>query len=201
MTVPPRSIPLTPDPRRNRRVALVAAGVAVAMVGLAYASVPLYRAFCQATGFGGTTQRAEQAPAKAGDRTVTVRFDSNVSSNLPWSFTPEQLEQTVKIGEQTMAFFRATNTSGRETTGTAVFNVTPPQVGAYFDKIQCFCFTKQTLKPGETAELPVVYFIDPAIADDPGAKQITGITLSYTFYPADAPEAVSSASESPAPVN
>ena len=119
MTLPLPPPPVIPDPRRNRRVAMISGGVVVAMVGLAYASVPLYRAFCQATGFAGTTQRAEQAPAKAGDRTVTVRFDSNVSSNLSWSFTPEQLEQTVKIGEQTMAFFRATNTSNRETTGTA----------------------------------------------------------------------------------
>jgi len=201
MTLPLPPPPVIPDPRRNRRVAMISGGVVVAMVGLAYASVPLYRAFCQATGFAGTTQRAEQAPAKAGDRTVTVRFDSNVSSNLSWSFTPEQLEQTVKIGEQTMAFFRATNTSNRETTGTAVFNVTPPQVGAYFDKIQCFCFTRQTLEPGQTADLPVVYFIDPAIADDPEVTHVTTITLSYTFYPADAPQAVTSAAESSAKVN
>src|SRR5690242_3377893 len=121
MTAPPA--PTAPDRRRNRRVALIAATLFASMIGLAYASVPLYRAFCQATGFAGTPQRAEQAPAKAGNGTVTVRFDSNVSSNLPWSFTPEQLEQTVKIGEQTMAYYRVTNTSKRETTGSAVFNV------------------------------------------------------------------------------
>src|SRR6476646_3146950 len=176
---------VTPDLRRNRSVALMSGVVAVAMVGLSYASVPLYRMFCQATGFGGTTQRAEQAPAKSSERMITVRFDSNISSGLPWTFAPAQLEQTVKLGEQTMAFYRVTNTTDRETTGTAVFNVTPPQVGAYFDKIQCFCFTSQTLKPGETAELPVVYFVDPALAEDPDVKQITAITLSYTFYPAD----------------
>jgi cytochrome c oxidase assembly protein subunit 11 len=192
---------VTPNPRRNASVALVSAGIVVAMVGLSYASVPLYRLFCQATGFGGTTQRAAQAPEKPSERTVTVRFDSNISSGLPWSFTPVQLEQSVKLGEQAMAFYRVTNTSGRETTGTAVFNVTPPQAGAYFDKIQCFCFTRQTLKPGESAELPVVYFVDPALADDPDVKQVTTITLSYTFYPADAPENVSSVSPPTAQVN
>jgi cytochrome c oxidase assembly protein subunit 11 len=194
-------MPVVPDPRRNRRVAMMAAGFVVAMVGLAYASVPIYRLFCQATGFGGTTQRAEQAPARPGDQMVTVRFDSNISSGLPWSFTPIQLEQKVKLGEQTMAYYRVTNTSKRETTGTAVFNVTPPQAGAYFDKIQCFCFTRQTLKPGETAELPVVYFVDPALADDPEVKKVNTITLSYTFYPADAPETVSAVSQSGAQVN
>jgi cytochrome c oxidase assembly protein subunit 11 len=190
-----------PDPRRNRWVATLSAGVVVAMVGLSYASVPLYRLFCQATGFAGTTQRAERALARTSEHTITVRFDSNTSSGLPWSFAPLQLEQTVKLGEQAMAYFRVTNTSDRETSGTAVFNVTPPQVGAYFDKIQCFCFTRQTLKAGETAELPVVYFVDPAIADDPGARQVTTITLSYTFYPADPPEGVSSVSQSAAQVN
>jgi cytochrome c oxidase assembly protein subunit 11 len=190
-----------PDSRRNRWVAMLSAGVVVAMVGLSYASVPLYRLFCQATGFAGTTQRAEQAPPRTSDRAIAVRFDANISSSLPWSFTPLQLEQTVKLGEQAMAYYRVTNTSDRETSGTAVFNVTPPQVGAYFDKIQCFCFTRQTLKPHETAELPVVYFVDPALADNAEVKQITSITLSYTFYPADPLENVSSASQSPAQVN
>jgi cytochrome c oxidase assembly protein subunit 11 len=201
MTAPSNPPPVIPDPRRNRRVALMSLGVFAAMVGLTYASVPLYRLFCQATGYGGTTQRAAVAPEKKGERTVTVRFDSNISSNLPWSFTPVQLEQTVKLGEQTLAYYRVTNPSDRETVGTAVFNVTPPQAGAYFDKIQCFCFTRQTLKAHETAELPVVYFIDPAIADDPEVSGITTITLSYTFYPADAPEAVSSAAQPAAQTN
>jgi cytochrome c oxidase assembly protein subunit 11 len=122
-----------PNRLRNRIVAASALSVVIAMVGLAYASVPLYRLFCQATGFGGTTQRAEEAPGAKSDRSITVRFDSNISSNLPWTFTPVQQEQTVKLGEQAMAFYRVTNTSARETTGTAVFNVTPPQAGAYFD--------------------------------------------------------------------
>jgi len=192
---------VVPDRRRNRFVALSALSVVVAMVGLSYAAVPLYRLFCQATGFGGTTQRAERAPAGQSDRTITVRFDSNISSNLPWTFTPVQREQSVRLGEQALAFYRATNLSTRETTGTAIFNVTPPQAGAYFDKIQCFCFTSQTLKPGQSAELPVVFFVDPALAQDPDAKQIGTITLSYTFYPADAPETVSSAAQPTAQVN
>jgi cytochrome c oxidase assembly protein subunit 11 len=190
-----------PNRLRNRIVAASALSVVIAMVGLAYASVPLYRLFCQATGFGGTTQRAEEAPGAKSDRSITVRFDSNISSNLPWTFTPVQQEQRVKLGEQVMAFYRVTNTSARETTGTAVFNVTPPQAGAYFDKIQCFCFTSQTLKAGQSAELPVVYFVNPGIADDPDANQISTITLSYTFYPADPPETVSSTQPPAAQVN
>jgi cytochrome c oxidase assembly protein subunit 11 len=193
MTATPNPPPVMPNPRRNRRVALISLGVFAAMIGLTYASVPLYRLFCQATGFGGTTQRVAAAPGRKSERTVTVRFDSNTSSNLPWSFTPAQLEQTVKLGEQSMAFYRVTNSSDRETAGTAVFNVTPPQAGAYFDKIECFCFTRQTLNAHSSAELPVVYFIDPAILDDPEVKAIDTITLSYTFYPADAPESVTSA--------
>jgi len=187
--------PVIPNAVRNRRVAVLSAGLIAVMVGLAYASVPLYQLFCQATGFGGTTQRADHSPAKSVDRMVTVRFDSNISSNLPWSFAPVQLEQSVKLGEQAMAYYRITNASDRATTGSAVFNVTPTEVGAYFNKIQCFCFTEQTLKPGETVDLPVVYFIDPAIADDPDTKQISTVTLSYTFYPAGGAENVSSAAQ------
>ena len=126
---------------------------------------------------------------------MTVRFDSNISANLPWSFAPAQLEQDVKLGEQAMAYYRVTNSSKRDTTGTAVFNVTPSEAGAYFNKIQCFCFTEQTLKPGESAELPVVYFIDAAIADDSDVKQVSSITLSYTLYPVGEPRSVSSAAQ------
>lgn len=182
---------------KNRRVAFAAATCAVAMLGLAYASVPLYRLFCQATGFGGTPQVAEAAPQKAVEKTIKVRFDANTASTLGWNFQPGQLEVTVKIGEQSLAFYRATNLTKEVSTGTAGFNVTPEQAGAYFSKIECFCFTEQTLKPGETAELPVSFFVDPAILDDPDAALIDTITLSYTFYPADKPKSVSRA-EAPA---
>jgi len=180
-------------PRKNLRVALLAAGVAVGMVGLSYASVPLYRLFCQVTGFGGTTQRAETAPEKTVDKLVSVRFDANTSANLAWSFHPVEPVMKVKFGEQNMASYKATNTSDRILTGSAVFNVTPPQAGAYFNKIQCFCFTEQTLKPGESVEMPLSFFVDPDMLEDADAAGITEITLSYTFYPVDKPKAVSEA--------
>lgn len=184
MTMPPRQTrPL--DPKRNRQVAFAAAFVAVAMVGLAYASVPLYRLFCQVTGFGGTTQRAEVAPGVAGSRMLTIRFDANTAASLPWSFHPEQLEMNVKLGEQNLAFYRAANRSDKEATGTAIFNVTPAEAGAYFTKIQCFCFNEQRLKAGETVDMPVVFFVDPKIEQDPDLRTLTTITLSYTFYPAE----------------
>ena len=177
--------------RKNRRTALVAASVAASMLGLAYASVPLYALFCQVTGFGGTTQRADAAPETSSERAITIRFDANTAGSLGWSFNPEQLETKVKLGEQGMAFYRATNTSKKTVTGTAVFNVTPISAGIYFNKIQCFCFTEQTLAPGESVEMPVVFFVDPAIADDADTKLIDTITLSYTFYPVDQPQVVS----------
>lgn len=154
----------------------------VAMLGLSFAAVPFYRMFCQVTGYNGTTQRAAAAPARVIDRYVTVRFDSNISPALNWEFQPEQREIRLKIGENKLAFYRATNRSDKPLTGTATFNVTPEAVGGYFDKIQCFCFTEQTLAPGETAEMPVSFFIDPAIMDDPDARDFTEITLSYTFF-------------------
>jgi cytochrome c oxidase assembly protein subunit 11 len=163
------------------------------MVGLSYAAVPLYRLFCQVTGFGGTTQRADAAPARATDSNVSVRFDANTSGNLAWSFHAVQTSMTVKVGEQTMAYYRATNVSDQPVTGSAVFNVTPVQAGAYFNKIQCFCFTEQTLKPGESIEMPVSFFVDPDMLDDPDGAGIKEITLSYTFYPVDKPKAVSEA--------
>jgi len=178
---------------RNNRVAAAAAAMVVAMLGLSYASVPLYRMFCQVTGFGGTPQKADAAPGTASNRTIKVRFDANTASSLGWEFHAGQLEMTVMIGEQTLAVYRATNTSARTETGTATFNVTPEQAGAYFNKIQCFCFTAQTLGPGQSAEFPVSFFVDPAILDDPDARAIDAITLSYTFYPADKPKSVSQA--------
>ena len=181
------------DRSKNIRVAVIAAGVAAGMVGMSYAAVPLYRLFCQVTGFGGTTQRAEAAPASATDHMVSVRFDANTSANLHWSFHAVQTSMTVKVGEQNMAFYKATNVSDQPITGSAVFNVTPVQAGIYFNKIQCFCFTEQTLQPGESIEMPVSYFVDPDMLQDPDTQNIKEITLSYTFYPVDKPKSVSEA--------
>jgi len=189
-----------PVDKKNRRVALISAGVAAAMVGLSYASVPLYSMFCQVTGFGGTTQRAERAPDKPIDRYMTIRFDANMASSLGWDFKPDQLEMKVKVGEEYLAHYSARNNGTTTMTGSAVFNVTPPLAGSYFSKIQCFCFTEQTLKPGQRADFPVAFFVDPSIADDPDLKTLDTITLSYTFYPVDKPKTLSSvqAPEKPA---
>ena len=175
---------------RTTRTALLAVLGICCMAGLAFASVPLYRLFCQATGLNGTTQRGLRAPGAVAGR-ITVAFDTNVSPSLPWKFVPEAEADTVDIGARDMAFFRATNTSGRAITGTATFNVTPAQAGKYFTKIQCFCFTEQTLKPGETVRMPVIFFVDPKILQDPDAADIDTITLSYTFYPVDSAKAAS----------
>ena len=170
--------------RRNRRVALYAAVFVAAMVGLAFASVPLYRIFCEATGFDGTTGRAAKAPgAVAGS--VAVRFDANVDPKLPWKFGPEQERVVVRPGAKTQIFYQATNLSARSITGQAVFNVTPAQVGKYFTKIACFCFNEQTLKPGEHVRMPVTFFVDPKLRTDPDTRDIDEITLSYTFYPVE----------------
>ncbi len=169
---------------KNRRVAIAAATVACAMVGLAYASVPLYKLFCEATGFGGTTQVATAAPKDIAAETITIRFDSNIDSTLGWNFHASQTLQTIRIGEVAMASFSAHNFTTKESTGSATFNVAPVAAGAYFNKIECFCFTEQTLKAGETVEMPVQYFVDPAILQDADARNIREITLSYTFYPA-----------------
>jgi cytochrome c oxidase assembly protein subunit 11 len=173
------------SPAKNTRTAALAGGFALGMLGLAYASVPLYDMFCRATGFGGTTQRADAAPAVASAQDITVRFDANIASSLNWRFQPVQQTMTIKIGEQAMAHYEAQNLSQEVLTGTAAFNVSPPEAGVYFNKIECFCFTEQVLKPGETAQMPVVYFVDPAIMDDPDTKSIREITLSYSFYPAE----------------
>lgn len=169
---------------RNLRTALLAVAGVAGMTGVGFASVPLYRMFCQVTGFNGTTQRGDLAPGGIGDR-VTVRFDANTNPALGWEFKPERASETVDIGARDMAFFTAKNVSGRPVTGTATFNVTPSQAGKYFTKIQCFCFTQQTLQPGETVRMPVVFFVDPKLLADPDARDIRAITLSYTFYPVD----------------
>jgi cytochrome c oxidase assembly protein subunit 11 len=169
---------------KNRRLAMIAAGGAASMVGLSYASVPLYSLFCQVTGFGGTTQQADKAPDTVSDVTVTVRFDANTDSGLPWRFHAKQQTQTIKVGEVGMAYYVAENISTEETTGTAAFNVTPNEAGIFFNKIACFCFTEQTLKPGEKVEMPVQYFIDPSMLEDVNSRGIREIVLSYSFYPA-----------------
>jgi len=167
---------------RNAKTALLMALIVAAMVGLAFASAPLYRMFCEYTGFDGTPQRAERAPGAVAGQ-VGVRFDANVHPGLPWRFEPEQTTVRVKPGAKTQIFYRAQNLSAKTLTGQAVFNVSPDQVGKYFKKIQCFCFTEQTLKAGEGKDMPVIFFVDPAIKKDPDTKNVDEITLSYTFYP------------------
>jgi cytochrome c oxidase assembly protein subunit 11 len=171
---------------RNNRTALTMAIVGLGMLALAFASVPLYRVFCQVTGYGGTTQRAEVAPgADAAEGKIGVRFDANIDSKLPWKFEPEQERVRVIPGAQTKIFYRATNMTARPTTGQAVFNVTPIAVGKYFSKIECFCFTEQTLKGGQSVDMPVIFFVDPKVRQDPDTKGVDEITLSYTFYPVE----------------
>lgn len=178
--------PSTNQSRSNLGIGLMAALAAAMMVGVAYASVPLYRLFCQVTGWAGTTQRAEAAPsAPVPGKTISVRFDSNTGGGIPWLFRPEKTAVTVPIGGKQIAFYKAVNQSASTVTGSAVFNVSPDDAGKYFTKIECFCFTEQTLKPGESVDMPVTYYIDPAILEDPVASRISEITLSYTFYPVD----------------
>jgi cytochrome c oxidase assembly protein subunit 11 len=166
-------------------LALSLAGLVAAMVGLSFAAVPLYRLFCQATGYAGTPQRADKGADQVLDRTITVRFDGNVDPALPWRFAPEQRTMEVKIGETALAFFKATNRTEAPVTGTAVFNVSPEQAGLYFTKIECFCFTEQTLAAGASVDMPVTFFVDPKIVEDDNTKNIAEITLSYTFYRTD----------------
>jgi cytochrome c oxidase assembly protein subunit 11 len=175
---------------RQVRTALLAVVFICFMTGLAWASVPLYRMFCQVTGLNGTTQRGERAPG-AVNAQVRVDFDANVSARLPWVFKPENSHEVVDVGARDMVFFTATNRSTRPVTGTATFNVTPAQAGKYFTKIECFCFTQQTLQPGETQRMPVIFFVDPKMLADTDAKDIETITLSYTFYPVDSGKAAS----------
>ena len=170
--------------QNNKRTALIMFAIVAAMIGLAFASPPLYRAFCEATGFGGTTLRADKAPGAVPGQ-VGIRFDANIHPGLPWRFEPEQQTVRVQPGAQTKIFYRAQNLSARAWTGQAVYNVSPDQAGKYFKKIQCFCFNEQTLKAGETVDMPVIFFVDPKIKQDPDTKDIDEITLSYTFYPVE----------------
>ena len=169
----------------NRKVVLGCLAALAVMGGVTAASPTLYRIFCQVTGYGGTTQRAEAPSAHPVlDRVVTVRFDANVSPQLPWKFEPVQHTMDVKIGENALAFFRATNTSDKELKGTAAFNVAPDAAGLYFTKVECFCFKEQTLKPGQSVEMPVSFYIDPKMVEDRDTAGLSNLTLSYVFYPA-----------------
>jgi len=171
---------------RNLRVGLIMLGVAAAMLGLGFAAVPLYRIFCQVTGYGGTTQRVDEASAEAVrsvGKPISIRFDANVERGMPWTFRPMQVTRQITIGERDMAVFYARNNSSRPISGTASFNVQPEQAAKYFNKIQCFCFTEQTLQAGEDQQMPVIYYVDPAILNDPDTRDIEQITLSYTFHP------------------
>jgi len=169
--------------RKNVRTAMVLFTVVAGMIGLAFASVPLYRIFCQVTGLGGTPGVQASAPETATDIDFHVRFDANTSPKLPWRFKPLQREVTLKLGEERLAFFEATNVSDKPITGTATFNVTPLKAGQFFVKIDCFCFTEQVLQPGETVQMPVSFYVDPAIYDEVNTRDVKTITLSYTFFP------------------
>ena len=172
----------------NGRMALGLVTVVAVMLGLSFAAVPLYRVFCQKTGWAGTPQRAASSPKTVAPETVTVRFDANVTPGLPWSFEPVRPKLTLHVGENRLAFFRAVNRSKDTVTGSAVYNVSPDIMGQYFTKVQCFCFTEQTLKPGEAVEMPVSFFIDPAILKDRDARTVRDMTLSYTFYKVQKPQ-------------
>jgi cytochrome c oxidase assembly protein subunit 11 len=175
--------------KRGRRITAVVAALGVgAMIGAAYAAVPFYRAFCQATGYDGTVRRAERAPKTVLDRKITVRFDANVR-DLPWTFKPEQVSQTLRIGAAGLAFFDVTNNGSTPLTGRAAYNVVPESAGPYFLKTQCFCFSDQTIQPGEHMRFPVIYFVEPAFASDPETTPFQEVTLSYTFFPVKAAKA------------
>jgi cytochrome c oxidase assembly protein subunit 11 len=186
MTGTPHDKPL--QRRRHRAIAAWLAVLVVVMVGASYAAVPLYRLFCQVTGFDGTPRIAAEAPDTVLDRTITVRFDGNVAPGLPWRFAPVQNTMTVKIGENAMAYYTATNTSDRPVKGTATYNILPQLAAVFFNKIQCFCFTEQVLQPGETAQFPVSFFIDPQIVGDRDARSVTHVTVSYTFHAVPEPK-------------
>jgi cytochrome c oxidase assembly protein subunit 11 len=173
---------------RKTRFGIVAALVPLAMVGAAYASVPLYQLFCQVTGYGGTTRIATAAASTVLARTVKVRFDANVAPGVPWSFTPEKPVVELGLGENGLAFYKVKNNSDKAVTAVATYNVTPHKVGPYFQKLECFCFQDRTLQPGEEMELPVIFYVDPALATDKGVQEVTEITLSYTFFRAGSAE-------------
>lgn len=179
----------------NRRVVMACSAFVASMIGVSYAAVPLYQLFCQVTGYGGTTQRTEQVSDKILDRKIKVRFDANVASGLPWDFKPVEREVELRIGETVKIAYTARNVSETMTLGQATFNVTPMAAGAYFNKLQCFCFTETELKPGESMEMPVLFFVDPAIVEAAETRNIDAITLSYTFFPHETEKPVAAVAE------
>lgn len=173
---------------KNRRLALSVFGVACIMIGLAFASVPLYNLFCRVTGYGGTTQVAQSLPDRISERSITVKFNAATAQSLPWEFRPEQRQVTVHPGERMLASYHAENKARVPVAGTAIYNVSPPKAGKYFHKIECFCFGEQILNPGQDVSMPVMFFIDPAIDEDKHMNDVTTITLSYTFFTIESPE-------------
>jgi cytochrome c oxidase assembly protein subunit 11 len=174
-----------PKSRNNTRIVAICLAIVGGMGGLSYASVPLYQLFCQVTGYGGTTQRADAASSSVTDREITVRFDANIASGLDWKFEPGQRSVKVRLGETVKVAYFAENLGDKIRTGTATFNVTPGQAGAYFNKLECFCFTETVVKPGEKLEMPVVFFVDPALVETEEGRDLNTITLSYTFFATD----------------
>src|SRR5579872_1910813 len=185
--------PHVPPLRRDLLVAFCCGGLVAVMIGLSFAAVPLYSWFCRTTGYGGTTQVATAAPQQVSGRTVTVRFDSNVAAGLPWRFEPEQRTIDVKLGQVVTVYYSVTNEAARVTAGQAGYNVSPTTVGIYFEKINCFCFTEQIMKPGERRDMAVVFYVDPKLADDSEQDKVDLITLSYTFYPVRVPDQAANA--------
>jgi cytochrome c oxidase assembly protein subunit 11 len=173
---------------KNTKTLTLVLGVVAGMIGLSFASVPLYKLFCQVTGFDGTTMRSTALPDKVLDRKMEIRFNADTSPDLPWTFKPDQHKVTVNIGQEGLVSYQARNDTAQPTTGTAVYNVTPEKAGKYFQKIQCFCFGEQLLQPNEEIHMPVVFFVDPKMADDPEMDDVTTITLSYTFFRSESEE-------------
>jgi cytochrome c oxidase assembly protein subunit 11 len=173
---------------KKAKIGIIAGLVPIMMVGAAYASVPLYQLFCQVTGYGGTTQVATAAASTVLERKVKVRFDANLAPGVPWDFAPEKAEVELNLGENGLAFYKVTNNSNRAVTAVATYNVTPHKVGPYFQKLECFCFQDRTLQPGETMELPVIFYVDPSLATEKNVKEVNEITLSYTFFEAGSRE-------------
>lgn len=191
---------------RKSGTAMILAGIVFAMIGASFAAVPLYRVFCEATGYGGTTQRTDASPKSEAKALITVRFDASTATDLGWEFRPLQAAVTLHPGEERVIAYRAVNMTKEPITGTATFNVTPFKAGIYFDKLQCFCFSEQHLAPGESADLSVQFFVDPDILTDPDTRDVDTITLSYTMFraknqPVAQPVAASSAGAAPNPVN
>ena len=178
---------------KNTRVALMAGTTAIAMVGAAFAAVPLYNLFCQVTGYGGTTTVAVGEAGAILDREMTVLFDANVNRHLGWDFRPVQRSMTVRVGETALAYYTATNTTDRPITGVATYNVAPFKAALYFSKLECFCFTEQTLQPGESVEMPVLFFVDPLIDEESRLDDVHTMTLSYTFFESEGDAASSDA--------